>query len=110
MYNFEKTEKYQIGGKEVTFVTINEIAKKCKRKSDSLIVLEKKGVLPEANYRSPTYTSLTGALIKGKRLYSVQLAEKLIPIFCLKIKQGIKIDVLVVNELKILFNNESSYF
>lgn len=68
------------GGVETEFFQIGALAMALKRKPVSMRKWESEGIIPKANFRTPTPrgTNVPGKAVKGRRLYSRQQIEFLI--------------------------------
>lgn len=97
--------------KPVEFLTMGEVAKLCNKSRDALRKLTERGILPDANFRSPDILIKNGEnkgeTIEGYRLYSKDiLVPKLVPY----IKENIKKGVLITREQRLelieMFNEE----
>ena len=90
------------GAKPVEFLTMGEVAKLCKKSRDALKKLTDRGILPDANFRTPNILVKSGGrqgqFIEGYRLYSKDiLVPKLVPY----IKKNIKKGVLITREQRL---------
>lgn len=70
----------------IEFLTLGEIAKLCDRSTEAFKKLIARGILPDANYRTPRVTigrgEREGTKVAGYRLYSKEfLAPKLVKFF-----------------------------
>lgn len=99
------------GAKPIEFLTMGEVAKLCKKSRDALKKLTDRGILPDANFRTPNILVKSGErqgqFIEGYRLYSKDiLVPKLVPY----IKKNIKKGVLITREQRLelieMFNEE----
>lgn len=97
----------------VEFLTLGELAELCGKSTDTLRKLTKRGILPDANFRTPPTIVKNGAdqgkEIEGYRLYSKEyLIPKLVPYIKKNIKQGIMITREQRLDLINMFNEERS--
>lgn len=90
---------------KVVFYTLYELASKCERLPQSLRKLEKKGILPEANFRTPDET-FDDFKRRGKRLYSEALVEEIALIFSNEVRKGVTISEDTKIKLRIAFKKE----
>lgn len=96
--------KIKYNGKIVAVVTIGELATIVGRKTDTLRKMEVKNQLPPPNIRGKAMENGT----EGKRLYSVELAEKLKMLFT-SIEQGKKIPDAIQQKISIAFQEEKLF-
>lgn len=95
----------------IEFLTMGEVAKLCGKSTDALKKLTQRGILPDANFRTPKIAikkgSSQGNLRDGYRLYS---KHTLVPILAPYIKKHFKRGVLITREQRLelieMFNNE----
>ena len=95
----------------IEFLTMGEVAKLCGKSTDALKKLTQKGILPDANFRTPKILinrgERQGQYREGYRLYS---KEFLVPILAPYIKKHFKQGIQITREQKLelitMFNNE----
>lgn len=102
------------GKPPVSFYTIEEMASLCGRTRHAFLKLVQRGLLPDANYRSPSKVIKAGdnrgGKVEGDRLYSVEvLAPLLIEIFR-GIKRGRQITIQQRARLIEAFEKEKKYY
>lgn len=99
-----KRIKVMIGDKMMDAVTATGLAAMLGISPQTIRVYEQRGLLPVANYRMrPTETLFDK---KGKRLYSIELAKALVPIFQKEINRGTITPDATKQKIKDLFTNE----
>ena len=101
--------------KPVEFYSLGELAELCGRSKEALKKLTERGILPEANFRSPKSLikrgNKKGQYIPGYRLYSKEfLAPKLSEFIRKNISQGKLITIDQRAELMIMFQQEREHF
>ena len=69
--------KQTINGVEYTLVTVTELASMLGIKTNTIRVYEKRGIIPPPNIRG---SEKVGPTETGIRLYTKELAEKLVPL------------------------------
>jgi len=100
----------------VSFYSVSEMAKKCRRSKHLFYKMITNGHMPDANFRKPakviTCGERKGEEIAGERLYSVDiLAPKLIEIFKSKsIKRGKPLPITIKQQLFDAYAYERSYY
>ena len=91
----------------VEFLTIGEVAKLCNKSTDALKKLTQRGILPDANFRTPTTYTNDGKEIEGFRLYSKDyLVPELVDFIKKKVRRGVTITVEQKTELYDMFGRE----
>jgi hypothetical protein len=93
--------RIKLGGQLAEVVTIDGLATACGRSAASMRKYEERKLLPPANWRT-----VTGTDKKGDRIYTVELVNKLAPIFRNEIKQGVITSEIVKQKIKDLFTQE----
>tara|TARA_Y100000034_G_scaffold29728_1_gene36173 strand:+ start:49882 stop:50223 length:342 start_codon:yes stop_codon:yes gene_type:complete len=99
----------------VEFLTLKELATECGRSREGLKKMIKRGILPEANFRTPSRVisrgENEGERMLGYRLYSSEvLVPRLANFIKNEIKQGVRITSEQKCELLMMFNEELDYF
>lgn len=95
----------------IEFLSLGELAEICGKSKEALKKLILRGILPDANYRSPKIKAKDGSDIEGYRLYSKDiLVPKLSEYIKKNIHRGKLITIEQRSELIILFEEEREYF
>ena len=97
----------RIGRTDLECVTLLQISKIVKRRPMTLRHLEKNNVLPPSNLRGKDIVLKNNTVRAGQRLYSLELALSLAPIFR-EWEQGTKITDEVKVKILTLFKHEKS--
>lgn len=95
----------EINGKAQSVLRLGELAKKLNRTTSALRKMEDRKILPLANFRMPDVMMPGGKTRQGDRIYTLTLAEKLIPIFE-GITQGTPVTQEQKREIRALFEEE----
>ena len=91
----------------IEFLTIGEVAKLCNKSTDALKKLTQRGILPDANFRTPPIKTKNGEETDGYRLYSKDfLVPKLVDFLKNKVSQGVTITHEQQTELYEMFSEE----
>lgn len=91
----------------VEFLTIGEVAKLCNKSTDALKKLTQRGILPDANFRTPPIINKNGVETEGYRLYSKEvLVPRLVEFLKTKVSQGVTITHEQQRELYKMFSEE----
>jgi len=101
--------------KPVEFLSLGELADLCGKSKEALKKLTERGILPEANFRSPKSLikkgHKKGQYIPGYRLYSKEfLAPKIAEFVKSKVSRGKLITLEQRAELMIMFQQEREHF
>lgn len=95
----------------VEFLTLGELANECGKSKDALKSLIDRGIMPDANYRTPATVSKNGDTIEGYRLYSKEfLVPRLVPYIQKNISRGKLITIEQRSEMLTMFADEREYF
>ena len=95
----------------IEFLSLGELAEICGKSKEALKKLILRGILPDANYRTPKIASKNGAMIEGYRLYSKDiLVPKLSAYIRANIHRGKLITIEQRSTLINLFEEEREYF
>lgn len=95
----------------IEFLSLGELAEICGKSKEALKKLIFRGILPDANFRTPRIKSKTGDMIEGYRLYSKDiLVPKLSEYIKKNIHRGKLITIEQRSELINLFEEEREYF
>jgi hypothetical protein len=99
-----KTKKVLFNSKIVECVTVGELATMCDYATITIKKMEERGIMPQPNIRGKAMKN--GEL--GKRLYSVKLAEALVPILA-QIVNGVKVSDETKRQIAVAFQNEKQF-
>jgi len=99
----------------VNFLTMGEVAHLCGKSTDSLKKLTLRGILPDANFRTPKIKikrgDNQGTEREGYRLYS---KDFLVPILVPYIKKNFKRGILITREQRLelitMFSEERDFY
>lgn len=95
----------------IEFISLGELADMCDKSKDAFKKLIMRGVLPDANFRTPKTFDKNGNEVEGHRLYSKDvLVPKLVPYIRKNITQGKLVNIQQKSELITLFEEEREYF
>jgi len=95
----------------IEFLSLGELAELCGKSKEALKKLIIRGILPDANYRTPKVKSRDGSMIEGYRLYSKNvLAPKLSKYIRENIHRGKLVTIEQRSALIILFEEEREHF
>lgn len=98
----------------IEFLSIGEVAELCNRKKVSLVKLTARGIMPEANFRTPPSQIKRGLrkgqYIKGYRLYSKEFLVPRIVEFMKGVVQGKQITLEQRSELITMFQKEREFY
>lgn len=109
MYSLRVSSKSD--AKPIDFLTMGEVAEMCGKSTDALKKLTQRGIMPDANFRTPKIEikvgQRQGEFMEGYRLYSKDyLVPKLVPFIKKNFKQGIQITREQRLKLIEMFNEE----
>lgn len=106
--------RLKAGGTVIHFLTMGELADYCGKSKESLKKLTERGIMPEANFRTPKVAIKKGLkkgkLLEGYRLYSRDfLAPKIVEFMKNEVKQGQQITLEQRIKLMNMFQEEREY-
>jgi len=110
---FLKLKEEQI--EPIEFLSMGEVADLCKKSKEALKKLTERGILPDANFRSPKVLvkrgDRKGEYIDGYRLYSKDfLVPKLVSFIKKNISRGKQVTLEQRSELINMFKEEREYY
>lgn len=98
----------------IEFYSLGELAKLCGKSKEALKKLTERGIMPEANFRTPKSLirkgKKEGQYIKGYRLYSKEFIAPKIIKFMRGVSRGKQITLEQRSELMSIFQEERDYF
>ena len=99
----------------VEFISLGELAKLCGKSREAIKKLTERGIMPDANFRSPKVLirkgEKKGQYIDGYRLYSKTfLVPKLVPFIKSNISRGKLVTLDQRAKLISMFQSERDYF